>query len=305
MPLQNRVALMKKSRKTDAASWAPPEGLGNFFSAWRRASAPFTLFIVCVLMLCPRISLGDVIISAFQVDHEIQFTRPDFSDARWSATLTFSVAASSAGTTDFPLKFWPGNYGLSFDSSGGVTLDQASLPAGTASDILHVAANGAGLFQVHETAGPGTLDSGDPLAVFTSTLTGRQDLLFEAPASSRTVNLPVGIPWTTNIRINGDWSQASDGNVQGTHKLLYLDPFWSIQSDFVYDPSMNETLLSVYNPSYLERGATSQDDGPYPAFGLVGPVPEPSDFGVTAAGLLAILLAVRRRTGANTERNGI
>jgi hypothetical protein len=232
-----------------------------------------TLLCIGASMLCPQISLGDVIISAFQVDHEIQFAQPDFSDAHWSSTLTFSVAASSSGSSDFSLEFWPGNYGLTFSSSGGVTLDQTSARAGTASDTIHVTANGAGAFHVHETAGPGTLDSGDPLALFTFSLTGRQDLLFQAPSSSSTVKLPVGIPWTTNIRISGDWTQASDGNVQGTHKLLYLGPFWSIQADFVYIPTTKQTLLSVYNPSYLEGGATSQDDGPYPTFGLIGPVP--------------------------------
>jgi hypothetical protein len=244
-----------------------------------------------------------VIISAFQVDHQIEFAQPDFSDAHWSATLTISVAASSSGSIDFPVHFWPENYGLRFSSSGGVTLDQTGAPAGTASDTLHVTASGSGTFQVHETAGPGTLQSGDPLALFTYPLTGRHDLLFQAPASSATLTLPAGIPWTTNIFIAGNWSQASGGNVQGSHVLLYVDPFWSIRNDFVYDPTTDQTLLSVYNPSYLQGGATSQDDGPYPTFFLVGPVPEPSTFALTALVFVPIVFANVRNSKRKHARS--
>ena len=250
--------------------------------------------VLVALAFGARSSFGDVIISAFQADHQIDFTKPDFSDAHWASTLTFTVGAGSSGSIDFPLQFWPQNYGLTFTSSGGVTLDQASAPAGTPSDTLHVTANGAGAFQVHETAGAGSLDSGDPLALFTSTITGRQDLLFQAPSSSSTLTVPAGISWTTNIRIGGDWSEASDGDVQGTHKLLYLDPFWTIQSDFVYLPSSNQTLLSVYNPSYLEGGATALDDGPYSTFGLVGSTPEPDSMGLCATAIVALLALARK-----------
>ncbi len=100
--------------------------------------------------LFPAIGRADVIISAFQADHQIQFTQRDFSDAQWSSTLTISAAAGSSGSLDFPMLFWPGNFGLTLSSSGGIMLDQTSLPAGTASDTLHVTATGAGFFQVHE-----------------------------------------------------------------------------------------------------------------------------------------------------------
>ncbi len=261
------------------------------------------LFSLCALTLGLRTSFGDVIIDGFQADHHIQFAQPDFSDAHWSSTLTISVAASSRGSIDFPMHFWPENYGLTFSSSGGVRLDQSGAPAGTAADTLQVTANGAGFFQVHETAGPGTLDSGDPLALFTSTLTGRQDLLFQAPSSSSTVELPAGIPWTTNVFINGDWSRASAGNVQGTHVLLYVDPFWSIQSDFVHNAATDQTLLSVYNLSYLEGGSTSKDDGPYPTFGLIGPVPEPGTLALATIFFLGIGLAGLRRSKSISRRS--
>ncbi len=110
-------------------------------------------------LLCRGTGRADAIINAFQADHQVQFTQRDFSDAQWSSTLTISVASGSSGTLDFPMLFWPGNFGLTLSSSAGVTLDQTSLPAGTASDTLHVTATGAGFFRVHETAGLGTLDS--------------------------------------------------------------------------------------------------------------------------------------------------
>jgi hypothetical protein len=250
----------------------------------------FKVLLGCTALTCIERAHADVITSAFQVDHSVQFATTDFLDAHWASTLTFTIAPNSSGTTDFPLLFWPGNFGITFSSSGKVTLDRSSLPAGTGSDTLKVTASGAGTFQVHETAGPGTLDSGDPLALFVSMITGRQDLLFQAPSSGETIKLPAGIPWTTNIHISGDWSQASDGDVQGTHKLLFLSPLWTITHDFTYDPLTEQTLLSVFNPSYPGSDAGFPNDGPYPTFGLVGPeaVPEPAAFFITSIGLALV-----------------
>ena len=93
---------------------------------------------------------ADVITSAFQVDHSVDFTSADFSDAHWASTLTFTVAPEFIRHNGFSLLFWPGNFGITFSSSRNVRLDQSSLPAGTSSDTLNVSATGAGTFQVHE-----------------------------------------------------------------------------------------------------------------------------------------------------------
>ncbi len=88
--------------------------------------------------------------------------------------------------------------------------------------------------------------------------------------------------------------------MEDTHKLLYLDPFWTIQNNFTYDPVTNQTLLSVCNPSYLEQGATLDDDGPYPTVGLIGPsaVPEPGSLALVGFGVVAVWLSRARSAQA-------
>jgi hypothetical protein len=101
------------------------------------------------------------------------------------------------------------------------------------------------------------------LRIFTSARTGRQILFFEAPSGSN-LNIQPGVTWQTTVTIPGDWSQASSGDVYGTHFLDYYDPLWTLTRNFVYDPAANETVLSLVNHDY--PGAGTDDDGPIRIF---------------------------------------
>jgi hypothetical protein len=63
------------------------------------------------------------------------------------------VAVGSSGTKEFDLSFWPHNNGLTFFSTGDVSLNLVSSRAMTSYAVLQVTATGGGTFGVHETAG--------------------------------------------------------------------------------------------------------------------------------------------------------
>lgn len=246
-----------------------------------------------VLTLCPC-CWADLVTSAFEVDTQLNFAKPDFSDASFTSTLTFNIAPGSTGTKEFDLLFWPNNEGLMFSSTGGVGLNIASAAANTASEALQVTATGAGTFSIRETANhDDDFQSGNPLVVYPSSNTGRAILDFLAPSGGYSTHLDPGINWTTTISMPGDWSQSSAGTIQGTHYLFGYDPAWTLTNDFTFDAATDQTLFKLVNNNYA--GANSADDGPYPEFALVGPVvPEPKTQLLLATGLLTLSVAFLR-----------
>lgn len=239
---------------------------------------------------------ADVIYTGIDINEQLNFTDPYFADATWTATLTLTIAPGSSGSKDFDLLFYPYNYGLTFFSTGDVTLDKTSAPPQTPETTLHVTANGGGTFGFRESGGwvegvPGAIGT---MFLFTSSLTGRRDMEYVAPSGGYSLHLDPGITWRTTVSMPGDWSATSSGNVQGTHYLFGYDPDWSLTSDFVYNPATNQTVLSLFNPNYA--GADSEHDGPYPDFALVGPVvPEPAEVALSAVGLTIIAAFLARR----------
>jgi hypothetical protein len=109
-----------------------------------------------------------------------------------------------SGSQDFQFDLYPDNEGLTFFATGGVRVDQTRAPAGTASVTLHVTATGAGTFGLHELAPPfysaGGFDdsSFDPLQIYTSAVTGRKVLFFQAPSGSN-LNIQAGVTWRTTV----------------------------------------------------------------------------------------------------------
>ena len=249
-------------------------------------------FLSMSMFLANLPATATVIPTSITIDHSLQFG-PNFSGATWQSNVTITLDAISSGTKDFDLSFWPDNYGLTFFSTGGVTIDQTTAPAGTSSRTVHVMANGTGTFGFHETAGPeADPSSGDPLLVYTSLTTNRQILDFGAPSGGYSTHLDPGITWTTTTSMPGDWSAS--GVDSGNHYLFVFDPLWTVTSDFVFDPSTNQTLFSLVNTNY--PGANSGDNGPYPDFALIGTaVPEQSEAVLVVIGCCAIY-ALRRMT---------
>jgi hypothetical protein len=185
---------------------------------------------------------ADIDYTEIDVLHQLNFVTPYFTNASWYNTLTLKVAPDPSGSQDFHFDLYPNNEGLTFFATGGVSVDQTSAPAGTASVTLHVTATGAGTVGVHELAPPFYSADGfdtsnfDPLQIYTSAKTGRKVLFFEAPAGSN-LNIRAGVTWQTTVTMPGDWSQTSSGDVNGTHFLDYYNPLWTLTSDFVFDPA--------------------------------------------------------------------
>ena len=113
------------------------------------AFCPF--IVVLLLSLAPNLD-ADVIETGVNIDHQLNFTDPYFADATWSTTLTITLAPTSSGSRDFSMLFYPYNNGLTFFSTGSVTIDQTSRPSETASAIVHVSVNGGGTFGFRESA---------------------------------------------------------------------------------------------------------------------------------------------------------
>jgi hypothetical protein len=221
--------------------------------------------------------------------HELNFSTPYFANASWYNTLTLTIAPGSSGSQYFHFDLYPDNQGLTFFATGAVSIDQTAAPPGTASVTLHVTANGAGTFGLHELAPP-YYSSGDyvftpdPLEVYTDTATGRRELDFVAPSGSN-LNIDAGTTWRTTVSMPGDWSSSSSGNVYGTHVLEGYDPLWTVTSNFVYNRATNQTVFSLVNTNY--PGVGTYDDGPYPEFYLVGQAaPEPGQIGLASVGLM-------------------
>lgn len=266
-----------------------------------------TSFVLCpLLFLLPSSAVkldANVIEAGVDINHQINFTDPYFADASWSTTLAITLAPSSSGSRDFSMLFYPYNNGLTFFSTGSVTIDQTSRPSDTASAIVRVTANGGGTFGFLESASWQELspDAIDPLVLFTSTLTGRRDLNFVAPSGGYSLPLDPGITWQTSVSMPGDWSTGNFSDLQGAHYLEGYDSDWSLTNNFTYNPSTNRTTVSFLNSNY--EGADSEHDGPYPEFALIGPVvPEPSEFVLTAVGLIALVVSGSTARGRYRSR---
>ncbi len=149
-----------------------------------------SLSAVAVLLCTISVPLlnGDVIYTNVDFNTQLHFTDPAFADANWSNTTTITVAPGSSGSMDFDLLFAPNNRGLTFFSTGAVTINQTTLPAGTQEAIVHVSANGAGTFGDFEIGGgwvPAVIGAEGSLFEFTSSISSRRILEYIAPEGAQ------------------------------------------------------------------------------------------------------------------------
>ncbi len=248
---------------------------------------PFALFSAATLFH-PSTGMASIFTVQREITYDVHFSGPDFANASADVRNTYTVGPGSSGTASQTAFYPPYNQGITFFATGGVSVTPGSVPAGTTAVTNMLSVTGPGTYGFDETVLPASsyLDLGVLSSLAVYPYYGVPNLELYSPSNGL---LDPGGTWITNVYFPGDWSQASAGDVPGTHALFYLDPLWSISSDFVYNPVINKTLFSAINMNY--PGELSYDNGPYPDIVLVGSaVPEPGTGAMFGGVLLCFLI---------------
>lgn len=124
---------------------------------------------------------------------------------------------------------------------------------------------------------------------------GRQVLHFRGGGSGL---VDAGGKFTDTIYIQGNW--ADNAAVQNGHQLNGFDPSFTVGKNFVYNPTIGYTILTLSNPN-MQVASPNID---FYLFGdtasAVSAVPEPSTWAMMVLGFAGIgFMAYRRKNKAD------
>lgn len=260
----------------------------------------------------PATAFADVVTPARESQSTISFSDPAFSDARLRINATQTIASGSSGARNEIFAVSPNlqSYALSSTGAVGVTLNSLTPP-----DVnypfndfdLTVAASGGGSWTITEDFAADSDPFGfGPLYRYSD----RNDIFYDFVNNTLPTlefYLPIGGlvdiggRFGIGFTIAGDWSTTGGlASTTGQHYLANLDPAWSIDQSFVFDPVANVTRFHATNPSY--EGVDS--DHPSPGldvffFGAAAAVPEPGTWATLILGFGLVGGSIRRSRGAN------
>lgn len=217
------------------------------------------------------------------------FTLSYSNSAFSNASLFYSVYEDVPAQQPFPNVLSPvdlnPNYSnLMLNQSGGITYTAGAYTPGDTEVPGELSGDGsAGTFGIQYDF-PGSPGGSTLLTLGNSG--GLPTLTFAGGGGGLLVNK---VPFTIDITLPGDWSQAGTGT--GDHKYLFAGQGFSLTSNFVYDSMTDTTLVEAYNPSYMGLTQGTTDLG----FTLYGAVPEPAAWAMLILGFGAVGAVLRRR----------
>lgn len=205
----------------------------------------------------------------------------DTAATNYTLTLTMPAEGGNLYSNGFNAK--TGNLGLTVGTTGGVTSTFSNEPAGTTTDIGNIYNNGTGgtfTFNYATTNGPDFTSSWTQSTV----VSGNNALAFgglgnQGFGGCGSNFLDAGGIFTCEVFIAGDWAP---GTASGDGYISHLANGYSVINNFVYNPTLNETLVGISTGDY---------QGINPNLGLilvgspVSSVPEPSPWTLLLAGL--------------------
>jgi hypothetical protein len=229
--------------------------------------------------------------------YTLSFTKGDFSDANahYDVTINGTSNNGDSGALTLNLKSNHQNFSLAGTGSWSVS---SIVETPTLATATLTASGSTGGYNFHYDT---PVQSFFSSAGFGNSWLAREGvngfwgLRFGGPFGSRGGGaglVDVGASFAVDIVIPGDWSNLGTG--PGQTQLINVNPTYTIDSNFVYDPISMTTDFHIHTDSYL--GNTTAGN-PQIDFILHSTqiAPEPSSVVLAALGVTGLVCSVRRR----------
>ena len=232
----------------------------------------------------------------------ISFNDVSFNNAAVRLDATQTIGAGSSGQKQVTFDAFPTLQSYNLSSTGQVNVSLNAFTPPSSFDLT-VAARDAGTWTIAETfvASDDPINGPPPLYRFSN----GNDLLIPFTNSSLPaleLYLPIaglvddGGSFGIGFVIPGDFSTtAALDSRSGQHFLAYLDPDWSIDTNFVYDAGVNVTRFHATNPNYTGLGTPGQSPQ-LDVYFFGNAVPEPATWASMILGFGVVGAAMRRQS---------